>query len=117
MKPEIQSVQSEIESNFLEFQPAVEKTALQFFKSNPNLMKRYLTDYSVTHAESVVKRWRELGEYLITKYNDGYVQDEDSRPREKGYPENWLRKVLKERPEQFKVKEKKANIPESKLID
>jgi len=117
MKPEIQSVQSEIESNFLEFQPAVEKTALQLFKSNPNLMKRYLTDYSVTHAESVVKRWRELGEYLITKYNDGYVQDENNRPREKGYPKNWLRKVLKERPEQFKVKEKKANIPESKLID
>ena len=117
MKPEIQSVQSEIESKFLEFQPAVEKTALQLFKSNPNLMKRYLTDYSVTHAESVVKRWRELGEYLITKYNDGYVQDEDSRPCEKGYPENWLRKVLKERPEQFKVKEKRANIPESKLID
>ena len=117
MKPEIQSVQSEIESNFLELQPAVEKTALQLFKSNPDLMKRYLTDYSVTHAELVVKRWRELGEYLITKYNDGYVQDENSRPREKGYPENWLRKVLKERPEQFKVKEKKANIPESKLID
>lgn len=108
MKPEIQSVQSEIESNFLEFQPAVEKTALQLFKSNPDLMKRYLTDYSVTHAELVVKRWRELGEYLITKYNDGYVQDENSRPREKGYPENWLRKVLKERPEQFKVKKKEG---------
>jgi hypothetical protein len=64
-------------------------------------MTRYLTDYSVTHAEAVVDKWRDLGEYLLTKYNDGYVKDEDGRPREIGYPESWLREVLERRPDSF----------------
>ncbi len=117
MCPDIQAVQHELEEHLLALQPAVEKTAVELAKTNPELMTRYLTDYSVTHAELVVKRWRELGEYLIQKYNDGYVQDEDGRPQEQGYSEGWLRKVLKERPEQFRLKTKPADVPESKLVD
>ncbi len=67
-------------------------------------MTRYLTDYSVSHAELVIERWRELGEYLMMTYNDGYVRDEKGRPQEVGYPESWLRKVLSSRPEQFRLK-------------
>ena len=117
MLPEIQAVQSDIEGTFLALQPLVEKTAVDISKSDPNLLTRYLTHYSITHAEKVVSRWRELGEYLITKYNDGYVKDEDGRPQEKGYPETWLREIVKSRPKQFLLPEKKEQIPESKLID
>lgn len=117
MLPEIQAVQSEIEGNFLALQPAVEKTAAELAKTNPILMKRYLTDYSVMQAELTVSRWRELAEHLITKYNDGYVKDEKNHPQEKGYPESWLRKVLKSRPNQFRLKQKSTDVPESKLVD
>ncbi len=117
MLPEIQAVQREIEGNFLALQPAVEKTAVELVKTNPKLMKRYLTDYSVMQAELTVSRWRELAEHLITKYNDGYVKDEKNRPQEKGYPESWLRKVLKSRPNQFRLKQKSEDVPESKLVD
>ncbi|GAG50480.1 unnamed protein product, partial [marine sediment metagenome] len=61
------------------------------------------TDYSVSHGEQVVKRWIELGEHLLTKYNDGYVKDERGRPRGIGYPSEWLKEVLKSKPEQFKL--------------
>ena len=117
MRPDIQAVQRELEGALLALQPAVEKTAVELAKSNPELMTRYLTDYCVSHAELVVKRWRALGEYLIQKYNDGYVQDEHGRPQEQGYPETWLRKVLKERPDQFRLPEKPEDVPESKLVD
>ena len=103
MIPEIQACQKDIESNFLALQPAVEKTAVELLKTNPNLAMRYLTDYSVMHGEQTVGRWRELAEHLITKYNDGYVRDIHGKYPEVGYPEAWLRRVLKERPEQFKV--------------
>jgi dipeptidase len=86
-------------------------------KSDPELMTRYLTDYSVTHGEMVVSRWKELGEYLLTKYNDGYVKDENGEPQEEGYPEGWLEQVVKSRPEQFRLKPKAAAVPESKLVD
>ena len=103
MLPEIQAVQSDLEGAFLALQPAVEKTALELARSDPDLMTRYLTDYSVTHAEQVVVRWKALAEHLLTKYNDGYVKDEDGRPRERGYPESWLREVWRARPDQFRL--------------
>ncbi|HUU95019.1 MAG TPA: C69 family dipeptidase [Phycisphaerae bacterium] len=117
MRSDIRAVQGDLEGTLLALQPAVEKTAVELYKSDPELMTRYLTDYSVSHAEMVVKRWRELGEHLIQKYNDGYVQDENGHPREQGYSEAWLRRVLSERPEQFRLQEKPADVPESKLVD
>ncbi len=117
MIKDIQAVQSELEENFLELQPIVEKTALELYKSNPALMTRYLTDYSVNNAEMVVNKWRELGEFLIMKYNDGYVKDSTGRPQEAGYPESWLREVVRARPNQFKLPVNEESVPESKLVD
>ncbi len=117
MIKDIQVVQRDIEGNFLALQPLVEKTAFELASSDPELMTRYLTDYSVSHAEMTVKRWRELGKHLITKYNDGYVQEKPGSAGEQGYTDTWLRKVLKERPEQFRLPEKAADVPESKLVD
>ena len=108
MIPEIRACQKDIESNFLALQPAVEKTAVELLKTSPNLAVRYLTDYSVMHGEQTVGRWRELAEHLITKYNDGYVRDIHGKYPEVGYPEPWLRRVLRERPEQFKIPQEKA---------
>ncbi len=117
MLPEILEVQRDIEGTFLALQPTIEETAIELGKSDPELMTRYLTDYSVNHGEMVVQRWRELGEHLITKYNDGYVKDEKGEPQEKGYPEDWLRRVQESRPKQFLLEESKPDVPESELVD
>jgi dipeptidase len=117
MAPEIVAVQREIESTFIALQPAVEKTAVDLHGTDPKLMTRYLTDYSVMHGEMVLAKWRALGEHLLTKYNDGYVKDENGRPKEQGYPEAWLKRVLNERPGQFRLPDKKQETPESKLVD
>lgn len=101
--PEIQAVQKDIESNLLALQPAVEKTAVELAQSNPELARRYLTDYCVMHAEQTVSRWRTLTEDLITKYNDGYVRSPEGKYPDVGYPEAWLRRVIRERPEQFRL--------------
>jgi dipeptidase len=100
---DIQAVQADLEGGFLDLQPAVEKTAVELAATDPDLMRRYLTDYSVQHAEAVVDRWTDLGEYLISKYNDGYVKDENGQPQEKGYPEPWLRRVLDAHPDKYRL--------------
>ena len=105
MNQDIQAVQHELESRFLALQPAVEKTAAGLAKDDPQLMRTYLTDYCVQHGQDVVRKWRDLGEYLVTTYNDGYVKDSEGRVQEKGYPESWLRAVIEQRPEQFKLPE------------
>ncbi len=109
MKEDIQAVQAALEGTMLELQPEIEKTALALYESDPELLQTYLTDYSVNRGEHVVRRWRELGEFLICKYNDGYVKNEKGRPEEKGYPEGWLQRVVNERPEQFKLPQWKSD--------
>ena len=103
MIKDIKKVQRELEEKFFVLQPLIEKTAAALSESNPELMKKYLTDYSVTQGEQTVQRWKQLGEELLTKYNDGYVKDEKGRPRGVGYPEEWLRNVNKLRGDQFKL--------------
>jgi len=105
MIKDILKVQKELEDKAFELQPIIEKTAVELAKANPDLLTDYLTNYCISHAENVVKRWRELGEFLLTKYNDGYVKDDKGRPKEVGYPESWLRDVIRLRPEQFKLPE------------
>ena len=116
MIQDLQAVQGQLEGNFLALQPSVEKTAVELYKSDPELMTWYLTDYSVSNGEMVVERWKQLGEDLICKYNDGYVKDENGRPQGVGYPEWWLREVVKSRPDQFLISVEE-DIPESKLVD
>jgi len=103
MVKDIQKVQRKLEGNEFKLQPVIEKTAAALYESNPDLVADYLTNYCVSNGENVVKQWRELGEALITKYNDGYVKDEKGRIQSVGYPEQWLRDVIQLRPDQFKL--------------
>ena len=107
MIEDIQSVQQELEGKALAMQPVIEKTAVELEKSTPALLTDYLTNYCVTNGEAVVKRWRELGEFLMTKYNDGYVKNERGRPASVGYPESWLRDVIKLRGDHFRLPDSK----------
>ena len=103
MVEDIQKVQFALEKKFISLQPVIEKTAIELLGIDPDLLVQYLTNYSVTQGDMVVKRWVELGEFLVTKYNDGYVKDERGRPRSLSYPSEWLKKVLESKPEQFKL--------------
>ncbi len=117
MVTDIQAVQSAIESHSLTVQPAVEQTALELLEKDTALASAYLTDYSVSGAETMVDRWRRLGEHLITKYNDGYVKNDEGRPEGKGYPESWLRRVIGSDADAFLLPEKPADVPQSHLTD
>ncbi|MDR1962549.1 MAG: C69 family dipeptidase [Planctomycetaceae bacterium] len=103
--PEIIAVQKELETKFFALQNPVEKTATEIFKTNTELAQRYLTDYSVAQAELVAARWKKLAVDIFTKFNDGYIRNDDGQYPKEGdpYPEGWLRRVLKEKPEQFKI--------------
>jgi dipeptidase len=108
MVKDIQAVQQELEGNFFAMQPAIEKTALDMMKNDPDRARRFLTDYCVSGGEQVTRRWKELAEALFTKYNDGYVKDDKGRPQELGYPEDWLRDVIRLRPDQFTLPHSEA---------
>lgn len=108
MYPEIQKVQKELEDKFFNYQPAIEKAALELNKISPELMIEFLTDYSHSQSNLVMKRWRELWEYLVMRYNDGYVNDVNKdhgrHPKGVGYGNDFFKKVIQERPGYYEVR-------------
>ena len=112
MIQDIQAVQSELEGRFLAMQPTIESAAVELAGTDPDLMYEFLTQYSVGQGEEVVRRWRELGEQLLTTYNDGYVAVGDEDSVEVGYPESWLREVIRARPDQFRLDQAATPVTE-----
>jgi dipeptidase len=106
---EIQKVQKEIENQEFNLQPAIEQTARGLLASKPELVPVFLTNYCLSNGSANLERWVDLADLLITKYNDGYVRDEKGRPREMGYPEDWLQQEIKKNPEKFALKEKSGS--------
>jgi dipeptidase len=95
MIKDIQMVQKEIEDKEFSRQSEIEAQARKLLAENPDKVTDFLTAYCVNNAQKHFQRWVELGDFLITKYNDGYIQNEKHRPREIGYPEKWLKMELK----------------------
>jgi dipeptidase len=103
--PDIQKAQQDQESSLLKMQPVIEETAARLESTDPALMSKFLTTYSVSTGEEVFHRWQELMESILTKNVDGYVKDPTGRPKAPGYSKEWLEHVVKSRPEQFKLPE------------
>ncbi len=105
--PEIKKVQKELENRSISMVKAVDKAAQELYKANKDLMREYLTDFSINNAEYNVSRWKELGFYIFAKYNDRYIRlEDDPRPAVKGigYPEEFLRQAVEERPGYYDLK-------------
>ncbi|MBX3042321.1 MAG: C69 family dipeptidase [Candidatus Kapabacteria bacterium] len=108
---DIKIVQSELENKFFAFQPAVESAAQELYKKDKNLAVQYLTDYSNSQFELSVVRWRQLWEDMVMKYNDGYINNVKEaggrHPKSAGYSNEFLKRVVKERPGYHEVKWRK----------
>lgn len=107
MIPDIKKVQNEIESRAFKLVPAVDKAALALYETDKELMREYLTSFSYSFVENTTDRWRKLAKYLLVKYNDRYIREEmkiDSWPRGIGYPEEFYREAVKQRPGYYDVR-------------
>lgn len=108
MMPDIKKVQQQWETNFHTMIPSIDKTVTGLPESNA---REFLTSFSNTQAENATAAWKKLGEYLLVKYLDGVIKTEENgrfiqndkaipptilRP---GYPEEYLRQMIKENPE------------------
>lgn len=99
---DIQKVQKALESEMIADQDSINQSYLS--AKNGGEMK-VLTNYSITACNHVHSKWIELGESLITKYNDGYIKDEKGVINEKGYDQQWLDMIKKTNPNRYKLTE------------
>lgn len=89
MIEDIKKKYTAFEDAFFLLQPVIEETAEKLYHKDPRLAQEYLTDYCCTKAQHVVNEWWQLGEVLIAKYSDGYI-NLPSTGRSVGYPKEWL---------------------------
>jgi dipeptidase len=114
MIQDIKKVQREVEDRAHAMTAAIDVAAQQLYKNDHKMMEEYLTDFSVSNAEYTVQRWRELGYYLFSKYNDRYIRTgTDLRPWPEGigYPEDFLRRAVEERPGYYDVRWRQQGDP------
>jgi len=93
--PDVKKEIIEYESLFLQLMPAVDNHAASLYETSPLMAQKFLTDYSTSTAEELFEDWKELSIYLLTRHNDGYLNEFDGEePKGIGYAEDWLRRVV-----------------------
>ena len=116
MVDDMRTVQNELENTYAYAQEGVESAAMKLYNENPEKAKEFLTDYTNMCAQTAVDRWKQLGEFLIVRYNDGVRKlvkngklvrptTGNVAPLERpGYPEQFLKDVVKATGDRYKVK-------------
>lgn len=104
----LKAVRDSLEQSYFAAQTAVEAKAQELYKTDPAQAVAYLNDYSITKAQQMLDRWKQLATYLIVKYNDMIVKPDNNgvfsttpegigvtveRP---GYPESYRQRLVKE---------------------
>jgi dipeptidase len=92
MIEDITAKKLEIQSKERAMQPAIEQAAVSLHEKDPALAVEFLTDYCVNNANAVVSDWWEFSDFMIMKYNDGYINYPELG-QGVGYPAWWLEAV------------------------
>lgn len=101
----LEKVRNELEDAYFANQERIEKRAMAYYEQSPEEAAKFLTRYTIETAQGMHSRWRELGEWLIVKYNDMVIHpDKDGKflrsqyglgatPVRPGYSDNFKRHI------------------------
>lgn len=107
MSADIRKVQQQLENHYTTMTPAIDKTAKKLYEEDPELALEFLTTYSVNTANALVARWQRMFEFLLIKYIDGNIKQEEdgvfkwnkyggapARIGNPQYPDWWKKQVI-----------------------
>jgi dipeptidase len=107
MSADIRKVQQQLENHYTTMTPAIDKTAKKLYEEDPELALEFLTTYSVNTANALVARWQKVFEFLLIKYIDGNIKQEEdgvfkwnkyggapARIGNPQYPDWWKKQVI-----------------------
>lgn len=115
MIEDIRKVQSELEEKFTSEIPTIDAAATALFEVNPEMARDIVTNYSKNMGDYTVQRYKELGQFLLVKYIDGNIKQEENgvflrspegyplSPDQPGYSEQWKEIVVKDAGKKLKM--------------
>jgi dipeptidase len=113
--PDVIKVQQDLENKYVTNTPAIDAAALNLYKTDPQLARNFITDYSVNAGNNTFYAWDNLNNYLLIKYIDGNVKKEKdgkfmyngytqpASPSMPGYSESWKKMVVEDTKDRLKV--------------
>ena len=113
--PDLKQVRDSLQQAYLTQQPEIEAKAKTM---QPAEMQRFLNDYSISQAQQMLDRWKQLAIFLIVRHNDMAVKPVDEQGRfirnkeglgatvqRPGYPQPFARHLVKETHERYTIPE------------
>lgn len=115
MFPALAAVRDSLEASYFAEQKEIEEKAMLLYANNPQDAVKYLNDYSISKAQQMLSRWKELAIYLIVKFNDMAVKPEKdgrflrtetglgARVERPGFPEPVARELVRQTGDKYAV--------------
>ncbi len=93
MYEEIRAKKAEIEKGYFDNQESFEAEAAAAFEESPEKAVEMVTQYSYDKMEALNEEWWDFAFYLVGKYYDGLMINEDGSSTALGYPTDYLEEV------------------------
>lgn len=113
--PDLKQVRDSLQQAYLTQQPEIEAKAKVMQSAE---MQRFLNDYSISQAQQMLDRWKQLAVFLIVRHNDMAVKPVDGQGRfirnkhglgetvkRPGYPQPYAKHLVKETKERYSIPE------------
>ncbi|MDR0891478.1 MAG: C69 family dipeptidase [Mediterranea sp.] len=113
---DLRATQQEIETSFVQAQPGIEEAAAKLLAKDKASAVSFLTNYTNMAAQTTFDTWKQLGTFLLVKYNDGVVRRVKDGEFERnaigqpagvmrvGYPKEFLKEYVKQTGDRYLVK-------------
>lgn len=113
--PAVEQKREEIENAFLAKQASFEQIALHELAQDKQKGIELLTAYSSVAAETMLTEWKQLGEYIIVKFNDMVVKKETNGrydltpdgiaapPQRDGFPEKYRKTIIEKTGDKYLI--------------
>jgi dipeptidase len=118
--PEIDSVQQDLEREYINLSSSIDKQAAELYKKDVKLARQLVTDFSVKQGNNTFNKWKELYIYLFTKYMDGNIKTKKALPsnykyvnptvKQPGYSNDFYRAIIDQTKDHLKVKPLEGEI-------
>lgn len=113
---DVRATQKELETTFFNAQAGIEETAEKLLLKDKAAAVEFLTNYTGMTAQNAFDKWKNLGTFLIVKYNDGvtkrvkdgkFERNSIGQPAgviRQGYPKAFLEEYTKQTGDRYLIK-------------
>ncbi|MEI7596790.1 MAG: C69 family dipeptidase [Bacteroidota bacterium] len=120
MIKDIQKEQSKLETKHFSLSKEMDQEATDLYKTDPTRAIENITKFSQANADFTVRSWEKLFQFLLVKYIDGNIKQEDGKrgfkrnangfpasPTNVDYPDEWKQVIIEKTGDKFLMPEKK----------